>query len=111
MNVAVVGVGGTGSAAMFHAAGMGHRVVGFERFSLGHDRGSSHGASRIIRYTYPDALYTEWMRAAYPLWNELCTRSGQDLFVRTGGLYFGARGNENVVRTMASVSTRLARTP
>jgi sarcosine oxidase len=106
MNLAVVGVGGTGSAAMFHAARMGHRVVGFERFALGHDRGSSHGASRIIRYTYPDALYTEWMRAAYPLWDELCTRTGQDLFVRTGGLYFGERGNQNVVRTMASLAAQ-----
>jgi sarcosine oxidase len=106
MDLAVVGVGGTGSAAMFHAARRGHRVVGFERFALGHDRGSSHGASRIIRYTYPDPLYTEWMHAAYPLWDELSELSGTDLFVRTGGLYLGAQGDANIERTMAALAAQ-----
>ena len=38
-----------GSAALFHLAGRGVRVLGIERFAPGHDRGSSHGHTRIIR--------------------------------------------------------------
>ncbi len=53
MKVGVVGMGGTGSAAARFLAQSGHEVVAFEQFQVGHDRGSSHGESRIIRYTYP----------------------------------------------------------
>ena len=72
MNIAVIGLGGTGSAALRFLAAAGHKVTGYERFEIGHKRGSSHGNSRIIRYAYPDPLYTNLMTAAFPLWEELC---------------------------------------
>lgn len=99
MRVAVIGVGGTGSAACRFLAERGHSVVGYERFHAGHERGSSHGESRIIRYTYPDSLYTRMMSDAYPLWAQLEEAADEELFVRCGGLYFGKSGEASVYAT------------
>ena len=103
MKIAVVGIGGTGSAACRHLAKAGHTVVGYERFALGHDRGSSHGESRIIRYTYPDLLYTQMMADAYALWADLEAEAGEELFVRCGGLYFGAEDDPRMQITERSL--------
>lgn len=99
MRVAVIGVGGTGSAALRFLAQSGHQAVGFEQFEIGHTHGSSHGESRIIRYTYPDTLYTQLMADAYPLWDRLEAAAREELFVRCGGVYFGARGGIKVLAT------------
>jgi sarcosine oxidase len=89
----VVGLGAVGSAACRFLAEAGIEVVGFERFEIGHDFGSSHGESRIIRYAYDDVDYTRLMGLAYPLWDELEEKSGEALLVRCGGLYFGPKGH------------------
>jgi sarcosine oxidase len=99
MKVAVVGIGGTGSAALRFLAREGHDATGFEQFEVGHTRGSSHGESRIIRYTYPDALYTRLMRDAYPLWDELEREAEEELFGRCGGVYFGSSDYPKVQAT------------
>ena len=36
----VVGLGGMGSATVYHLARRGQRVLGLEQFDLGHDLGS-----------------------------------------------------------------------
>lgn len=102
MKIAVIGVGGSGSAALCFLARAGHEAVGYEQFAVGHDRGSSHGHSRIIRRTYPDAFHTRMMARSYELWEDLLEESGEDLFVRCGGLTFGPAGDPGVE------STRLA---
>src|ERR1700746_2512081 len=51
-DVIVVGLGGMGSAAAYHLAARGRRVLGLERHEPAHDKGSSHGGSRIIRQAY-----------------------------------------------------------
>ncbi len=51
--------------------------------------GSSYGSARILRYAYPDALYTELVQRSEPWWEELAAISGRDLMVRTGGLDHG----------------------
>src|SRR5687768_13872058 len=99
MKIAVIGVGGTGSVALRFLAQAGHEAIGFEQFTLGHANGSSHGESRIIRYTYPDALYTQLMADAYPLWDALENEADEELFVRCGGLYFGAQDSPKIVST------------
>ena len=103
MRVAVVGIGGTGSAAARFLAQAGHTVVGFEQFEIGHVWGSSHGESRIIRYTYADAVYTCMMGEAYPLWRELERDAGAELLVRTGGLFFGAWDSPVVASAQAAL--------
>jgi sarcosine oxidase len=104
MRVAVLGLGGVGTAAARFLAEAGHRVVGFEQFRLDHDRGSSYGASRIIRKVYPDAVYASLMEAAYPLWDELERQSGDELFLRCGGLFFGPRDHPDMSATERALS-------
>ena len=81
MKIAVIGLGGTGSVAVRFLAQSGHQVIGYEQFHIGHEYGSSHGESRIIRYTYPDLLFTQMMSDAYRLWFELEKEAQEQLFV------------------------------
>ena len=106
MRVAVVGLGAVGSAACRFLAEAGHSVVGFERFALGHGFGSSHGESRIIRYAYPDAHYTQLMGQAYPLWEQLEQAAGEELLVRCGGLTFGPRDHPEMASTRQTCGER-----
>jgi len=99
MKIAVLGLGGVGSAAARFLAAAGHEVTGFEQFRLDHDLGSSYGASRIIRKVYPDALYARLMEAAYPLWDDLERESGEALFLRCGGFFFGPEGHPEMTAT------------
>ena len=71
-DVVVCGLGATGSAALFHLARRGVRVLGLERFAPGHDRGSSHGSTRIFRLGYFEhPSYVPLVRRADTLWREL----------------------------------------
>jgi sarcosine oxidase len=88
MRIAVLGLGGVGCAAARFLAADGHTVVGFEQYTLDHDRGSSYGGSRIIRRVYDDPYYVELMERAYPLWEALERDAGESLLVRCGGLFF-----------------------
>ena len=81
----VIGLGAMGSAAVASLARRGCRVVGTERFVPGHDRGSSHGATRIIRQGYFEhPSYVPLVQAAYPLWRELAAEAGEPLIDITG---------------------------
>src|SRR5690349_13977847 len=92
-DVIVVGLGAMGSAAVYHLALRGKRVLGLDRFRPPHDQGSSHGRTRIIREAYFEhTLYVPLVRRAYELWAELERKSGQQLFLQTGGLMIGPPG-------------------
>lgn len=89
-DVIVVGLGGAGSAAAYHLSRRGLRVLGLERFGPLHERGSSHGHTRITRQAYfehPD--YVPLLLRAYELWEELERLSGQRLLRVCGGLMVG----------------------
>src|ERR1700675_4562263 len=86
----VIGCGGVGSAAMFHLASRRPRVLWLDRFAPGHDRGSSHGRTRIIRQAYfehPD--YVPLLFRAYELWADLGQRRGGPLIHEIGLLQVG----------------------
>jgi sarcosine oxidase len=71
-DVIVIGLGGMGSAAAWQLARRGARVLGLEQFPLGHDRGSSHGHTRITRQAYYEhPAYVPLVRRATELWHEL----------------------------------------
>jgi sarcosine oxidase len=83
----VVGVGGMGSAALYHLARRGRRVLGLERFDVPHDLGSSGGVTRIIRLAYYEhPSYVPLLRRAYELWRELEREAGERLLVVTGSV-------------------------
>jgi sarcosine oxidase len=89
-DVIVVGLGGMGTAAAYHLARRGGRVLGLDRFPLAHDRGSSHGHTRLIRLAYfehPD--YVPLARRALGLWQSLEEERGRRLLARTGVLLAG----------------------
>jgi sarcosine oxidase len=88
--VAVLGLGAMGSAALFHLARRGVKAVGIERFRPGHDRGSSHGESRAIRLGYSEhPSYVPLVRSAFANWRELERLSGETLLTTTGILEAG----------------------
>lgn len=96
-DVIVVGLGGMGSAAAYHLAGRGKRVLGLERYTAPHDRGSSHGGSRIIRQAYHEhPNYVPLVRRAYELWEQLERDSGVPILKITGGLNIGPEGSSVV---------------
>src|SRR5437870_5757997 len=86
----VVGTGGVGSAALYHLARRGVRALGLDRFPPGHDRGSSHGDTRIIRQAYFEhADYVPLALRSYELWAELEERRREQLFHQVGLLQIG----------------------
>ena len=90
-DVIVIGGGAMGTATAFELAKRGRSVRLFEQFSIGHDLGSSHGYSRIIRrayYEHPD--YVPFVDRAYTLWRELEKSVGERLLEITGIIEMGA---------------------
>src|SRR5439155_20567749 len=76
----VVGVGGMGSAAAYELARRGLSILGLEQFNLVHDRGSSHGMTRVIRKAYYEhPSYVPLVCRAYERWYDLEQRSGKRL--------------------------------
>jgi sarcosine oxidase len=84
VNVAVVGAGIMGSAAARELARAGHDVTMHEQFRIGHDRGSSHGRSRIVRLAYPELEFVELAKEAFKGWHELERESGVELLELNG---------------------------
>jgi sarcosine oxidase len=96
-DVAVIGVGGMGSAALYRLAQRGARVLGLEQFDIPHELGSSHGISRIIRLAYAEhPKYVPLLRRAYQLWRELENQVGERLLIITGGVDAGLENSAMV---------------
>src|SRR5262245_55682387 len=86
----VLGTGGVGSAAVYQLARRGAKVLGIDQFPGGHDRGSSHGETRIIRQAYFEhADYVPLLLRAYELWRGLEQECGVDLLHQVGLLQVG----------------------
>ena len=101
-DVIVLGLGGMGSAAAAHLAARGQRVLGLEQFTPAHDRGSSHGDSRVIRQAYyEDPAYVPLLRRSYELFADLETTS-PGVLTLTGGLMMGAEDSRTVTGSLAS---------
>ncbi|MBY0356895.1 MAG: N-methyl-L-tryptophan oxidase [Candidatus Obscuribacterales bacterium] len=82
----VLGAGAVGSAAAYYLGREGKATTLVEQFELGHERGSSHGESRIIRYVYEMPVYVRMAAEAYLLWSELEQEACEKLYLKTGGL-------------------------
>jgi sarcosine oxidase len=90
MHVVVIGGGVNGLGAAWRLAARRASVTLVERFRIGHDRGSSHGTSRIARSAYPEAGYVRLMRRAFAEeWPRLERDAGKALLHRTPAFFFG----------------------
>lgn len=89
VEVAVVGSGVIGSATARALGRRGVQAALLEQFDPGHARGSSHGATRIFRLSYPEPGYVRMAVAAGEAWTRLQADAGEELLVRTGGLDAG----------------------
>jgi monomeric sarcosine oxidase len=89
VEVVIIGGGVMGTAAAWRLASRGREVALVEQFEIGHDRGSSHGPTRVFRYVYGDPLYVRMAQQSLPLWLELEREAGETLLDMTGGLDIG----------------------
>ena len=78
-----------GSSTTWWLARWGLDVLLLEQFQAGHDRGSSHGSSRVFRLAYPEAQYVQMARRAMTLWREVEDDTGQQLLTTAGGIDHG----------------------
>ena len=104
-DVAVVGLGGMGSAILAHCAARGASVIGIEQFTAAHDLGSSHGKTRMIRKAYfEDPAYVPLVVRAYELWRELERATGEEILRITGVLSIGEENSEIIQGTRRAAS-------
>ncbi|HEU4487736.1 MAG TPA: FAD-dependent oxidoreductase [Actinomycetota bacterium] len=89
VDVVVVGAGVMGAATAWWLTRSGATTLLIERFHIGHNRGSSHGSSRIFRLSYPDTRYVRMAQEALELWRQAEAESGEELLLTTGGLDLG----------------------
>ena len=83
-DVVVVGAGIMGSATARALAGAGREVLLVEQFRVGHEHGSSHGRSRIVRLAYPEVEFVELAQESFAGWRELEEESGHTLLELNG---------------------------
>lgn len=99
----VIGVGAVGSAALRELARRGVRALGLDQFPPAHDRGSSHGQTRIIRQAYFEhPNYVPLTQRAFAAWHAIEQRAGVLLFEQVGLLQVGPRDGEVVQGVLAS---------
>ena len=102
-DVAIAGLGGIGSAIAAQCAARGASVIGLEQFGPAHDRGSSHGKSRMIRQAYfEDAAYVPLVLRSYELWRDLERQTAEELLRLTGVLSVGEESSEIISGTKRS---------
>jgi len=94
----VLGLGATGSAAIYQLAKRGHSVLGIDQFSPPHNCGSSHGETRIIRQAIGEGEeYVPLVLRSYELWREIENEVGKELLTITGGLTLESQNSEAVM--------------
>ncbi|HEX4143304.1 MAG TPA: N-methyl-L-tryptophan oxidase [Pirellulales bacterium] len=104
-DVIVIGAGGVGTAAAAEVARRGARAIAIDRFPPGHDRGSSHGQTRIIRQAYFEhADYVPLLADAYRRWHGLEQRRGERLLDPVGLIEIGPAGGTVVGGVLASAA-------
>ena len=105
-NAIVIGAGGMGSAAIYHLAQRGVRVLGLEQFHPNHELGSSHGVNRIIRLAYAEnPAYVPLLHRAYELWRQMEQLVGEQLLYVTGGIDVGLPNSATVEGSLRSCRT------
>jgi len=106
-DIIILGVGGMGSATCYELAKRGVKVTGIEQFTIAHDKGSSHGDTRIIRQAYfehPD--YVPLLKRAYELWDILENESKKELFHKIGIVFYGPSQGSQILPLVSQAAKK-----
>jgi sarcosine oxidase len=89
-HVIVLGLGVAGSSIAAALAERGFRVTGVEQFSPLHERGSSHGDTRIFRRVpHEGEVYVQMASASFAGWCAWNEMAGERLLMECGGIDAG----------------------
>src|ERR1700735_131265 len=95
--VIVLGLGVAGSSIAATLASRGFRVTGIEQFSALHERGSSHGDTRIFRRVpHEGEVYVEMAAMSYQGWQAWNRINREELFLECGGIDAGPESSAMV---------------
>ncbi len=103
-DVIVIGGGAAGSAAAYYLTKQKLRVLLLEQFEINHQKGSSYGYSRVIRYAYDNPIYINLIKSAYPLWFSLQEEAKETLYIKTGELDFGRLDSSSLQRLVSTMA-------
>lgn len=93
-DVIIIGAGSMGMAAGYYLTESGQTVAMVDAFDPPHEAGSHHGKTRLIRHAYGEgSSYVPLALHAQKLWEELDEKTEVPIFVKTGVLNFGPKGN------------------
>ncbi|MFW0794853.1 N-methyl-L-tryptophan oxidase [Gordonia sp. CPCC 205515] len=102
-DVVVIGLGSSGSMALWQLAKRGVRVVGIEQFGIGHARGSYAGDSRLFRSAVHEGpRFVPMLARSRELWRELERDSGRRLYDECGALQIGDSGSGPLLKSIES---------
>jgi glycine/D-amino acid oxidase-like deaminating enzyme len=111
-DVAVVGLGLMGSAALDALLNVGVDALGFDPLGLGSNRGSSHGSCRVFRrFNFENNNYTDLSDAALAGWTRLEADSGETILIPSPVLEAGRPGSAMVAASRAAAIAKGHRTP
>jgi sarcosine oxidase len=93
----VFGLGAFGSATIHQLAKRGARVLGIDQFAPPHDRGSTHGDTRITRLANGEnTLFTGFVRRSHEIWREIERETGESLLTQCGGLIISGASKASI---------------
>ena len=94
----VVGLGAHGSSTLYQLSKTGKKVLGIDSFSVGHNNGSSHGESRMIRFSYSNGEhYVPMLLRSKEIWNEIENESKESLLFQKGALFIGEENHPTLI--------------
>jgi sarcosine oxidase len=100
--VIVVGLGAMGSAACCQLSKRGVSVIGIDRYAPPHDRGSTHGETRITRLAIGEGSeYVPLVKRSHELWRELERETDSTLLTQTGIVVLGHTTSQFLRETRA----------
>jgi len=110
-DIAVIGLGAVGSAALYQLAKRGMKAIGIDRFAPPHDQGSTHGETRITRQAIGEGeVYVPFALRSHEIWKELEAETGERLLTQNGCLIIDTVGSvsHGAVRAAFLAQTRKA---
>jgi sarcosine oxidase len=106
-DVAVIGLGLVGSAALDALLNAGVDALGFDPIGPGDSRGSSHGSCRIFRrFNFENDNYTDLSDVALAGWRRLEADSGETILIPSPILEAGPPGSAMVAASREAATTK-----